>query len=56
MQLGLLSDFGDGVSLVESQQPNNCASRFEKYFKPVQKEEGNESGPLTNDILRVVRR
>ena len=30
--VGLLSDSGDEWSLVESEHPNNCASRFEKYL------------------------
>ena len=54
MQFGLLSDSGDERSLVESQHPNNCASRLEKYFKPMQQEEGKESSPITHDMLRVV--
>ena len=37
---------------MESEHPNNYASRFEKYFKPVQKDEGKESGPITHDMLR----
>ena len=51
--VGLMSDSGDERSLVESEHPNNCASRFEKYFKPVQKEEGKESDPITHDMLRL---
>ena len=47
-----ISDSEDERSLAESEHPTNSASRFEKYSKSVQKEEGKENGPLTHDILR----
>ena len=52
--VGLLSDSGDERSLAESELPTNLASRFEKYSKSVQKEQGKEDGPLTHDMLRGI--